>query len=301
MLTATGGKRLIQPRSSCKAAGWGAYSSPQATATAVADQFLRLLDIDPNASDVLTNLRAIEVPRLLKAQGDLTQANVRFAQTAPPFMPVVPSALTQGELITALADGVGRGGEPGRRDVLIGTTADEVLAHYSADPLMQTPSADAVAATFGDDATLSRFRMRRPGATALDLLADLATEETYHRPIMHFADAVTARSGNPYVYFFDWAPPASRFRSCHNIELPFVFGTLDAWRATPMLEGGDAAQMADLSATIRRAWISFIRSGRPEHQSSPPWPAYDVIRRPTMRFGARVGTVYDPVGLGAAQ
>ena len=38
---------------------------------------------------------------------------------------------------TALADGVGRGGEPVRRDVLIGTTADEVLAHYSANPLMQ--------------------------------------------------------------------------------------------------------------------------------------------------------------------
>ena len=116
--------------------------------------------------------------------------------------------------------------------VLIGTTADEVLAHYSANPLMQNPSADALAATFGDDATLSRFRMRRPGATALDLLADLATEETYHRPIMHFADAVTARGGKPYVYFFDWAPPASRFRSCHNIELPSVFATLVSARAS---------------------------------------------------------------------
>jgi carboxylesterase type B len=86
--------------------GRGFLSS--ATATGLADQFLHLLDIDPNASDALTNLRAIELPRLLKAQGDLTQANVRFAETAPPFMPVATSSPTQAELIAALADGVGR-------------------------------------------------------------------------------------------------------------------------------------------------------------------------------------------------
>jgi para-nitrobenzyl esterase len=183
--------------------------------------------------------------------------------------------------------------------VLIGTTADEVLAHYSANPLMQNPSADAVVTTFGDDARLSRFRTRRPGATALDLLADLATEETYHRPIMGFADAVAAQGGTPYVYLFDWAPTASRFRSCHNIELPFVFGTLDEWRATPMLAGGDAAQMADLSIAMRRAWIAFIRCGTPEDQALPSWPAYDVARRSTMRFGARIGTIGDPLGLGS--
>jgi para-nitrobenzyl esterase len=275
--------------------GRGYLSS--ATAAGVADQFLHLLDIDPDSSDALTRLRAIEVPRLLKAQGDLTRANVRFAHTAPPFMPVMPSALTQSELVTALADGVGQGSASGGRDVLIGTTADEVHAHYSSNPLMQDPSADAVAETFGDYTKLSRFRVRRPGATALDLLADLATEETYHRPIMQFADATAAQGGSPYVYLFDWAPPASRFRSCHNIELPFVFGTLDAWGETPMLAGGDMAQMADLSITMRRAWISFIRSGKPEDQALPLWPAYDVAHRPTMRFGARVGTICDPLGL----
>ena len=65
-----------------------------------------------------------------------------------------------------------------------------------------------------------------------------------------------------------------------------------------MLAGGNAAEMAELSAVMRGAWIAFIRSGRPGHEALPPWPPYEVIRRPTMRFGARVGTVGDPTGLG---
>ena len=276
--------------------GRGFYTS--AEATELADQFLHWLGIDPDAGDALARLRTMEVPRLLQAQGDLTKANVRFAQTAPPFMPVVPSALPQSELMTALADGVGRGSEFGGHDVLIGTTADEVHAHYSANPLMQDPSPDATIAAFGGEAMLSRYRARRPGATALDLLADLATEETYVRPTMRFADAINAHGGNAYVYLFDWAPPASRFRSCHNIELPFVFGTLDAWRDSPMLTGGDTVQMTDLSAAMRRSWIAFVRDGAPDHEALPPWPHYEPARRAVMRFGARIGVVGDPAGIG---
>lgn len=284
-----------------QSAGLGrGYLSPDRAAS-IADQFLKIMEIDPTSPDALAQLRAADVSQLLQAQGAVTQAHVRFGETAPAFMGVLPSPLSQSELIAALADGVGRGAEYDGRDVLIGTVADEVHAHFGAHPLMQDPSPEAVAAAAGGEAILARYRARRPGATSVQLLADLATEEIYQRPMMRFADAVTAQGGHAYTYVFDWAPPASRFRSCHNIELAFVFGTFDAWRDSPMLAGGDPAQMADLSATIRRAWISFIHSGRPEHQSSLPWPAYDVIRRPTMRFGARVGTVYDPMGLGAAK
>ena len=57
--------------------GRGAYTSVMATERA--DQFLRLLDIDPQAADALARLRAVEVPRLLEAQVELAQRNARFA------------------------------------------------------------------------------------------------------------------------------------------------------------------------------------------------------------------------------
>jgi para-nitrobenzyl esterase len=269
--------------------GRGAYTS--AMATQRADQFLRLLDIDPQSSDALARLRAVEVTRLLAAQADLARANARFAQTMPMFMPVLPSAMTQQAMLAAMADGLD--GKP----VLIGATADEVHAFYAADPTMQDPPENTVLERFGGAVELARYRARRPGGSAMDLLADLGTDDTFLLPAMRLAEAIAQRGGSAYAYVFDWTPPASRFRSCHCIDLPFVFGTLDAWPDAEMLAGGDMVQMQALSAAIRRSWVAFVRGGDPSQELLPPWPRYDDQRRWTMRLGARNAVLGDPAGL----
>jgi len=161
---------------------------------------------------------------------------------------------------------------------------------------MEDPPAEAVAARFGGAAELARYRARRPGASTMDLLADLGTDETFLLPAMRLAAAVARRGGDAYAYLFDWAPPASRFKSCHCIDLPFAFGNFDAWRDAAMLAGGDAAQMADLSDAMRRTWIAFVRTGDPAHDGLPAWPRHDADKGQTMRFGARIGVVGDPAG-----
>lgn len=269
--------------------GRGAYTS--AMATQRADQLLRLLDIDPQSDGALARLRAVAVPQLLAAQADLARANARFAQTMPMFMPVLPSAMTQAEMLAEIADGLAG------KQVLIGATADEVHAFYAADPAMRNPPEDAVVARFGGSAELARYRARRPGGSVMDLLADLATDETFLLPAVRLAEAIARRGDNAHAYLFDWAPPGSRFQSCHCIELPFVFGTLSAWKDAPMLAGGDMTQMQALSAAMRGCWIAFVHSGDPSHGHMPAWPRYDAARRQTMRFGARIGVVGDPAGL----
>jgi para-nitrobenzyl esterase len=69
------------------------------------------------------------------------------------------------------------------------------------------------------------------------------------------------------VYRFDWHPPGSPLGACHCIELPFVFGTLPAWREAPMLAG---AAPADLVRSTQSAWSAFARDGRlrREHESA---------------------------------
>ena len=270
--------------------GRGTYSS--ATASERSDQLLRLLDIDPHAGDALSRLRAVDVPRLLAAQGELARMNARFAETVPPFMPVLPSAMTEPEMLDAIA-----GGADGKQ-ILIGATADEGHAWYAADPLMQDPPRDAVLGRFGGVEALARYGARRPGGSAMDLLADLNTAETFVEPAMRLAAAIARRGGTAYAYAFDWAPPGSRFRACHCIDLPFVFGTFDAWPDAAMLAGGNAAQMAALSAAVRRAWIAFVRDGDPSHDGMPAWPRHDVVRRQTMRLGERIGVVGDLAGIG---
>lgn len=271
--------------------GRGAYSS--AMASERADQFLRLLGIDPHSSDALARLRAVEVPRLLAVQGELARVNARFAQTMPMFMPVLPSAMSQADMLGAIADGAAG------KSVLIGATADEVHAFYAGDPAMQDPPDAAVAARFSGAAALARYQARRPGGSAMDVLADLGTDETFLLPAMRLAEAIAQRGGTAFAYLFDWAPPASRFRACHCIDLPFVFGTFPAWNDAVMLAGGDMVQMLALSAMMRRAWLQFVRCGDPSHAALPAWPGYEMTRRPTMRFGGRVGVLGDPAGMAA--
>jgi para-nitrobenzyl esterase len=130
----------------------------------------------------------------------------------------------------------------------------------------------------------------------MDWLADLVSDHTFLWPTMRLATALSAAGVATQAYQFDWAPQGSRFRACHCIELPFVFGNFAQWPGAGMLQGGDAAEMDGLSAIIRSAWTAFTRTG---DASLPalPWPRYDPARRLTMRLDAVCAMSGDPAGL----
>jgi para-nitrobenzyl esterase len=82
-----------------------------------------------------------------------------------------------------------------------------------------------------------------------------------------------ARHGrSAFAFRFDWSPPGSSFGACHCIELPFVFGDLDAWRAAPMLAGADPADLRQLTEEVQRAWTGFVHAG------SPGWSSFPHVR-----------------------
>ena len=88
--------------------------------------------------------------------------------------------------------------------------------------------------------------------------ADELTERFFHAPGRRFADLLTQQGNPPEWYEFGWSPPGSPFGACHCIELPFVFGTLDAWRDAPMLAGADPGELAGLVDDVQNRWISFV-------------------------------------------
>jgi para-nitrobenzyl esterase len=257
--------------------GFGRAPLSRDDAAQIGRAYVHLLDADP---------REASVADLIAAQGALARARARFAETTPPFMPLVEAPMTEAALLGAIAAGAGE------LNVLIGTTREEVHAFYAANPAMANPPEAAAHARFAG--SLDAYRRRRPGGSLMDLLADLGTDHTFGWPSLRLADAIAAQGGRVHAYRFDWAPPHSKFKACHCIELPFTFGTFDAWPDAPMLEGGDAAQMEALSATLRAQWGRFVRDGAP----GPSWPRYDENGRLTMLFGDVCGAVGDPSGLG---
>ncbi|GGU09841.1 carboxylesterase family protein [Actinomadura citrea] len=76
-----------------------------------------------------------------------------------------------------------------------------------------------------------------------------------------------------FAFRFDWSPPGSAFGACHCIELPFVFGGQDAWRAAPMLAGAESADLRRLTDELHSAWTGFVHAG------SPGWSPFPHVRR----------------------
>jgi para-nitrobenzyl esterase len=95
------------------------------------------------------------------------------------------------------------------------------------------------------------------------------------------------------MYMFCHESPAMRgvLRACHALEIPFVFGTLDAPLQDRFAGSGEVVQQ--LSATMMDIWLSFARTGEPRFAACD-WIPYDTERRATMIFDAKSGLVDAP-------
>jgi len=113
------------------------------------------------------------------------------------------------------------------------------------------------------------------------LLGDLR----FRIPSIRFAEAHAARGLPTYAYLFSYPSPAlsGALGACHALELPFVFGTLDAPLQDRFAGRGEAVRA--LSASMMRSWTAFARTGSPAgeaHESA--WPRFDANERLTRIF-----------------
>jgi para-nitrobenzyl esterase len=101
-----------------------------------------------------------------------------------------------------------------------------------------------------------------------------------------------------WAYQFDFPTPAlgGRLAAAHCLELPFVFDNFGAWSHAPFLAGIDPVVRDGLAAAMHRAWISFVRTGDPNHSALPHWPRYDQRTRTALRFDSVVAAVGDLAG-----
>lgn len=186
--------------------------------------------------------------------------------------------------------------------LLIGTTRDESAFFAMGNPTlmgldedglrrwMRRVTPDAAVA----DRAIVAFGEARAGrgesVAPRDLWSAIATEHLFRVPTIRLADAHagTALPGvGTYCYLFTWESPAFEgiLGSCHALEIPFVFGTVH----NPMVQtfSGGSDEAFALSATIRRAWTSFARSGSPLSgvEVAGTWSKWDSVRRPTTVLG----------------
>jgi para-nitrobenzyl esterase len=256
-------------------------------AASTARLFCTELGIDPDNPQALPQLQAIGIDRILQATGATLRSSKRaVGDPTPPFGPVATGGLPEaGELDEAVAQGAGH------IDAIVGCTADETLAFYPLDPRLAALSFDTLPpiaqALFGGRwrDLIERARCTRPGATALEVLSEAQTANYFVEGIRAFATAVSRGTGAAWVYRFDWSPQSSPFGACHCIELPFVFGTFDAFQKAPML--GEVDERARLlSALVRKAIGGFVKDGTPGCDAH--WPKFSAGEPALLQVDSRL-------------
>ena len=85
-----------------------------------------------------------------------------------------------------------------------------------------------------------------------------------------------------YMYLFTWQSPImdGKYKAMHCMELPFVFNNIS--RCEEMTGGTKEAYA--LAAKMSDAWISFARTGNPNHKALPNWPTFNINNTATMHF-----------------
>jgi para-nitrobenzyl esterase len=265
-----------------------------ADATAVARQVLAHLGLDPQKPEALLEKRVEDLLEaqvlILRARGPFDFANRRKIG----FNPVVDGHHLPGGPFTPAAPAISAG-----IPLMIGTNKDEMSLFFGLAAWLEAPGeADLARLTervlgARAPAILAAYRQARPDASPRDLFIAITTDHGIRIPSLVMAERKLAQNAAPvFVYLFTWETPVldGRLKSCHALEIPFVFETVEkAARFT-----GASAGSRALSQIMRRSWGAFARSGNPHHEGLPAWPAYSTERRPTMIFDENCRLEEDP-------
>lgn len=282
------GARGLFKRAILQSTPFGSLPREPDDMAANAESLLPELGLDASAG-ALKRLCQVPIAALLDAQSAVAQRVARDTQRgglpSPPFGPVGDGAVVSQRseypgLLGAAAQSV---------DVMLGTTREEMAVFFAFNPAMQ----DLQEAPL-PQSEIDRLKARRPAANASQLFADFCGEQVFGNGTLAWAEQAAAAGRSVYLYQFDWPSPDRKLQSCHCLDLPFVFGTREAFAAAPMLAGADSHEIDALSASMRASWIAFIRSGGPNHKALPRWPRFEAPRRSTMHFDQICAAVGDP-------
>ena len=200
-------------------------------------------------------------------------------------------AIVDGDVLTDEVAAVFAAGAQADVPVLIGSNADEGTALLPYMAAGMDPGAAGFAtyveAEFADvkDEIGEHYPAdddEQAAASWMDLFGDALF--TY--PMRAWARAMATVQSDAYLYWFTWPPPieeSERYGAFHAAEIGYVFGNLDLFGATPT----DADRA--LSESMATIWTEFARTGNPNGEGLPEWPAYTRENEAYMEFGETVG------------
>jgi para-nitrobenzyl esterase len=196
--------------------------------------------------------------------------------------------------------------DPGATDlsddmpVMVGGTKDENAIFLAPDDVVwnRTLGEDelkmrvAEVAGGDTDAVLALYRRMHPGMNPAELLIEITTDARFWVRSVLLAERKAAKGKAPvYMYSFNWQTPVfdGKLMAQHALDVPFVFDTLAATGIT-----GHSPAAPPIAAAESATWAAFARTGTPDNNAIPHWPAYTAADRATMTIDTEWRVQNDP-------
>ncbi len=186
--------------------------------------------------------------------------------------------------------------------MMIGNTRDETRAFLGGDERNHHLTWDELPARLAlelrvdisPETVIAEYRRLYPDFSPSNVFFAASTASRSWRAAVIEAEA-RARQGSPaYVYQLDWRSPkdGGRWGAPHTLDIPLVFGTLDAEGSIT----GASVEARAVSDAMQDAFIAFARHGRPDAPGRPLWEPYTLPARQTMIFDVTPRMADDPRG-----
>jgi para-nitrobenzyl esterase len=138
---------------------------------------------------------------------------------------------------------------------------------------------------------VAQYRARYPDWTPTAVFYAATTAGRSWRGQVIEAEARADAGAPAWVYQVDFGSRTDPRRGAfHTMDIPLVFGTLDATGS----QTGTAADARAASKAMQDSFVAFAILGDPNHAGTPAWPRYDRAKRATMIFDARSRLENDP-------
>jgi para-nitrobenzyl esterase len=110
--------------------------------------------------------------------------------------------------------------------------------------------------------------------------------------VVETANAKSVQKAPVYVDWFGWEPPMfnGRMRAFHCLDICFWFDNTNLM----LTHTGGGKRPRDLSAKMSDALLEFMKTGNPNVDGLPNWPAYTPENGETMIFNDNCEVKNDP-------
>ena len=244
-------------------------------------------------------LREVSVSRLIDIESQIRLENLENGETYG-YPPIIDNDKVPEHPLQAFDKGVSK-----KIDMLIGTNLNEWTFFSILNPQLEKISWDELSDLIEvrlKEYNLSKMQIgevieffKKSRDNPYDVMNAFFTEFVFRFPSRKVAEAQSRHNPNTYMYLFTYKTNTlgGNLGAPHALEIPFVFGTLDdtEFGVYPKRDKNNTK----LSELMMDSWISFARTGNPNHDGILEWPRYDTKNKFTLLIGENNKIEKDPL------